>query len=275
MPMVPSPAFCTECGYTLAPASPDSRCTECGTIPLSESDKRHQAALASFGLISIAFATFATGVTGFYRYRLESFGGGTSRDVAWLALACATLIASVVIAPASTRRLTRRIAFFSALLFAIMVAPSTPLPRWGSPLHPLFRFDLLGWLFEWWEVIAIPATFACAIYTVSCAARLFGLASLARVGAKIAISIALLLLLASLSEQYLEPYLNRLDTAIANALPPTGGKSAGSFVTRPMSFPLALQRSLGWLRELLWIFSGSWLIASAFCCWTQAKLRAR
>ncbi|MBN8598821.1 MAG: hypothetical protein J0L78_14205 [Planctomycetes bacterium] len=273
--MVPSPAFCTECGYTLAPASPDSLCTECGTLPLSESDKRHQAALASFGLFSIALATIATGAMGQYRYRFESFDGSVPRYVAWLALACATLIASVVITPGSARRLTRRIVFFSALLFAIKVAPLTPLPRWGTPLHPLFRFDLLGSLFEWWEVIAIPATFACAIYTVSCAARLFGPRPLARIGVKSALAIAAFLLFISLSEQFLEPYLSRLDAAIANALAQTGGPSASQSVTRPMSFPLALRHSLEWLRELSWIFCGSWLIASAFCCWTQAKLRAR
>ncbi|MBS0187419.1 MAG: hypothetical protein JSS51_05075 [Planctomycetes bacterium] len=262
---------CYECGYARLSVAPDARCPECGLVPADADQRRARAALASMGLFVIAVAVVATGAMGQYRYRFESYDGGIPRSVAWLALACATLVASVLIAPARERRWTRLIAGCCFVLFAIKVSSHTPLPRWGTPLHPLFRFDWLGSVFEWWEALAIPAIFGTAIFTVSRACRVFGMGGMWRTGGRGAVVIALVLLAMTFSDWYLEPYLGRLDSAQTNALA-QASKSTGN---RPMTFALGLWHSIEWVRELAWIFAGTWLICASLCCWTQCRLRAR
>lgn len=262
---------CYECGYARLSVAPEARCPECGLVPANEDERRARAALASMGLFVIAIATIGAGAAGQYGYRFQSFGGGVPRSVAWLALACATLVASVLIAPARERQRTRLIAGCCLVLFAIKVSSQTPLARWGSPLHPLFRFDWLGTLFEWWEAFAMPAIFGAAIFTVSRSCRVFGLGGITRTGGRGAAVIALVLLASIFSERYLEPYLGRLDSAQANAL----AQASKSTVSRPMTFALSLRHLIEWMRELAWIFAGTWLVCASLCCWTQSRVRAR
>ncbi|MGH7244937.1 MAG: hypothetical protein ACREJD_16100 [Phycisphaerales bacterium] len=262
---------CHECGYSRGSVALTAPCPECGVVPERAEETRVRFALASLGLVSIALGAIATGALSQYSYRFESFDGSVPRFAAWLALACATLMTSVLLSPARQRGRVQLIVICCAVLFAIKVSSLTPLPRWGTPLHPLFRFDWLGVLFEWWEALAIPAIFGAAIFTVSRAAKLLGLGALGRIAAKTAIGIAALLLMMTLCEWFLEPYLNRLDQAQVSAAP----RMQTATLDRPMSFPLGLRRSLEWFRQLLWIFSGTWLVYGALCCWTQTRARSR